>query len=182
MATRVCTKCKENQPLNDSHFPNASRKGKPHRFGTQCRKCQRERSNKHYRDNKQVYKERAKEWDRNNPERVRSNRIKWEKENENSIREAKKSYHSRPEVKEARNEQSRKYRMSEEGRFKESVRAKVNGALKTGNLAKPDECEYCGKSGYVEGHHEDYDKPLKVNWLCKKCHWIKHRLNDGRVS
>jgi len=33
----------------------------------------------------------------------------------------------------------------------------------------PQPCEVCGceKS---EAHHEDYSKPLEINWLCKKHH------------
>lgn len=35
-------------------------------------------------------------------------------------------------------------------------------------------CVICG-SPKSEGHHEDYDKPLKVIWLCNKHHRLRHR-------
>lgn len=31
-------------------------------------------------------------------------------------------------------------------------------------------CEVCGATKYVHGHHDDYDKPLVVRWLCPPHH------------
>lgn len=50
------------------------------------------------------------------------------------------------------------------------ARQAVMDALKSGRLIRPDECEECGKECKPDGHHEDYDKPLEVDWLCKDCH------------
>lgn len=49
----------------------------------------------------------------------------------------------------------------------------VHRALKAGKL-KRQSCEVCGCSD-VEGHHDDYSKPLEVRWLCKKHHAEVHR-------
>jgi hypothetical protein len=35
-------------------------------------------------------------------------------------------------------------------------------------------CEVCGEKK-VEAHHDDYDKPLDVRWLCKAHHTDVHR-------
>lgn len=45
----------------------------------------------------------------------------------------------------------------------------VGNALKRGELTKPETCE-CGSSFAVEAHHDDYDKPKEVRWLCAVCH------------
>jgi hypothetical protein len=43
-------------------------------------------------------------------------------------------------------------------------------AIKKGLLVRPDVCERCGSGGEIEAHHEDYSKPLLVEWLCLICH------------
>lgn len=36
-------------------------------------------------------------------------------------------------------------------------------------------CEVCGSSYPVHGHHENYDEPLKVRWLCPRHHSERHK-------
>lgn len=36
-------------------------------------------------------------------------------------------------------------------------------------------CERCGSTTRVHAHHENYDEPLTVNWLCPKHHKERHR-------
>ena len=52
----------------------------------------------------------------------------------------------------------------------------VNNAVRDGRLHKPDKCSSCGATGRIEGHHEDYCKPLEVVWLCPQCHTDVHKL------
>lgn len=56
-------------------------------------------------------------------------------------------------------------------------------AVKAGRLV-PEDCEGCGLSAdarlhdgrrRVQAHHEDYNKPLDVRWLCARCHGLEHR-------
>jgi len=59
-------------------------------------------------------------------------------------------------------------------RLKPIIKARAGGtvesAIKRGQLARPENCEHCGKHGPVHAHHDDYSKPLVVRWLCSKCH------------
>jgi hypothetical protein len=48
-------------------------------------------------------------------------------------------------------------------------------AIKEGRLARPDQCSSCGVVGQkVIPHHENYQKPLDVVWLCENCHAKLH--------
>lgn len=56
-------------------------------------------------------------------------------------------------------------------------------ATKTGLIVKPDHCSQCGKptKGHgLHGHHDDYEFPLTVRWLCSQCHIRYHREHRMR--
>lgn len=55
---------------------------------------------------------------------------------------------------------------------KNKCRSLAYSGLKSGKLI-PQPCEKCGETK-VEMHHEDYDKPLEVIWLCRICHMDLH--------
>jgi hypothetical protein len=42
-----------------------------------------------------------------------------------------------------------------------------------------DKCEACDTKTKTEAHHNNYNKPLEIVWLCKPCHMKYHRLIDG---
>lgn len=65
-------------------------------------------------------------------------------------------------------------RWRSENREKKNAHSAVEYAVKTGKLARPNYCEACRKVGPVHGHHEDYSKPLEVEWLCVACHRAIH--------
>lgn len=46
-------------------------------------------------------------------------------------------------------------------------------ALKRGLLEKGT-CEVCD-SPDVDGHHDDYDRPMAVRWFCRRHHKAEHR-------
>ncbi len=59
------------------------------------------------------------------------------------------------------------------------IRARVYGrlhyAIRTGKIIAGIKCEQCGKEHCkIESHHEDYNKPLEVKWLCTECHGLIH--------
>ena len=51
-----------------------------------------------------------------------------------------------------------------------------NEALREGTIIRPNKCSIDNENcrGHIEGHHEDYDKPLDVEWLCRFHHREVH--------
>ncbi len=60
-------------------------------------------------------------------------------------------------------------RMRELHPEKYKARVMLNNAVRDGRIT-PGPCEMCGETRGVQAHHDDYFKPLDVNWLCFKCH------------
>lgn len=56
----------------------------------------------------------------------------------------------------------------------------LNAAVRSGELIKPTHCERCNKKRKLHGHHEDYTKPLDVNWVCYKCHHKYYHSGKGK--
>jgi len=51
-------------------------------------------------------------------------------------------------------------------------------AISKGVLIRKTHCEKCQSTkGPISAHHSDYNLPLNVEWLCKKCHFEWHRDN-----
>jgi len=51
--------------------------------------------------------------------------------------------------------------------------SRVSRAVRNGTLVRQPCCR-CGEEKSV-AHHEDYDKPLDVMWLCQPCHKQRHK-------
>jgi len=51
------------------------------------------------------------------------------------------------------------------------ARTCVNNALRRGAITKQP-CK-CGNPK-VQAHHEDYSKPLEIDWMCRRCHLTVH--------
>lgn len=65
-------------------------------------------------------------------------------------------------------------RWQKENREKYRVHLLTRKAKRDGSL-KEKPCENCG-SNKAEMHHDDYTKPLKIRWLCRRHHRKIHRM------
>lgn len=55
------------------------------------------------------------------------------------------------------------------------ARMLLNNAVRGGKIEKPEICQECGQKLKLTAHHENYDEPLCVEWLCYECHAKRHR-------
>lgn len=67
-------------------------------------------------------------------------------------------------------EKTRRYRLGK-GKIVDAHKAVKAAILAKRLFKKP--CEICGAER-VDAHHEDYDKPLDVRWLCRRHHLERH--------
>lgn len=116
-------------------------------------------------------------WRAKNPDKVKAAKDKWGKSRDRSGDTYSLEY-------------SRRYRQEKRGEELERTRARnladprkriarnaLNGALRYGTMTRQP-CAVCG-APRTQGHHDDYDKPLDVIWLCTKHHADRHReMND----
>lgn len=73
----------------------------------------------------------------------------------------------------ANKERAKKFR--EEFPEKYKAHTALNNAVRSGKIVKPDSCSVCDGGWQIEGHHDDYSKPLEVCWLCAACHKKLHK-------
>lgn len=58
----------------------------------------------------------------------------------------------------------------------------VNIAVQDGILERLPTCEHCGRFRYTVAHHDDYQNPLDVRWLCRPCHGKWHAENGPGLN
>lgn len=64
----------------------------------------------------------------------------------------------------------------EERKKRAKARSTFNHYMRDKHLERQP-CEICGAK--AEAHHDDYDKPLDVRWLCFKHHREWHKAHDN---
>lgn len=64
---------------------------------------------------------------------------------------------------------AKRQRLKPENKIKFQARRELRDAIRRGEITRLP-CEVCASTEKVEGHHEDYSKPLDVQWLCSQHH------------
>lgn len=120
-----------------------------------CKECTKLDVRKNYRDNIEKYKEYEK------GRAMLPHRVA-----------ARKRYAASPEGKKKISELKKKWQ--ERNVLKRAAHIIVGNSLRNGTLEKSP-CNVCGSTTKIHGHHEDYEKPLDVVWLCDKHHRERHK-------
>jgi len=98
-----------------------------------------------------------------------STKRRWSKINE--VREYDLARSKNPKRMEAAKKTTQSWKRADPRRSK--AHSAVANAIKSGRLQRSS-CERCGFIKTV-AHHEDYEKPLDVVWLCQPCHKQRHK-------
>ena len=93
-------------------------------------------------------------------------------QNAEMVRAKAMAYFSTPEGRAVNNKATRKYKRA--NHHKRRAQNRANKAVRGGKLTK-EPCAVCGVDKGMEMHHEDYDKPLEVVFLCRRCHQTLHK-------
>jgi len=152
---KVCRECQMEKPLSD--FYKHPRMADGHL--NKCATCVKTRIEKHRQENI----ERIREYDKqrgNEPHRV----------------EARKQYIKTEAGKQAKKRAMDAYRKRHPLRYASHMI--VQKAVLDGDLLKASNCSVCDSTEKIEGHHDDYTKPMEVRWLCESCHKEWHRSNE----
>lgn len=67
---------------------------------------------------------------------------------------------------------------------KKRANMEISKAIRNNRIKKPENCKICGLHKDLVAHHMDYDKPLKVIWVCRRCHSKIHygKLTDSEIN
>ena len=156
MKTKVCKKCGEEKPIEEYYVHKQMADG----YLNICKECTKKRVAIHRENNL----EKIREYDRNRPNKEERyvKHKEYVKNNRKRVNEAKSNWKKR-------------------NKDKANAYVKVNRAIEKGILKKPIKCELCGEKTELYAHHTDYSQPLKVIFLCDKCHKIEHKKINEKM-
>ena len=152
---RTCSSCGQTKPLNHEHFPPERRI---------CRVCDRARRAARFRA---TYQRHGVVGGNRRPQTFRQCVYcgdtfgPLDKLSQQFCSVACKGFASRVPVRKERQKPTPEAR---------AAQSRVAALVRSGQMARPDCCQECGRTGIIEAAHEDYGKPEDVRWLCASCH------------
>lgn len=148
---KTCFKCQESKPLKDFYRHSGMADG---RLG-KCKGCAKKDALAHRESNLEKVREYDRKRGLTDKHKARVRAYSKTKRGKKALRKAKSVW-------------------DEKNLIKKATHAIVKRALQDGRLSKMP-CEVCGTTKRIQGHHDDYSKPLDVRWLCVKHHAEHHR-------
>jgi hypothetical protein len=151
---KLCIKCNFIKPIEE--FSKHCRRKDGH--SSQCKECQKKYNKKYYVKNDVGLKRAASQYRGDNRESINKQRRGYQKSKIGS------------ELIKARN-------AARKEKYPEKIKAMdyVKNALKRGRIERRP-CRICKATKTMHAHHDDYSKPLDVEWLCQTDHIFWHKL------
>lgn len=160
---KACILCNEVKPLSEYYRHKAMSDG----YLGRCKECHKSEIKKNRDKNSEYYRNYDAYRYKNDPRvKQRHNRYLSTTEGIAAIRRGQKKFIiNNPE--------------------KRAAHIMVSNAVRSGRLLKPTNCPVCG--GFkprreIHAHHNDYTRPLEVEWMCAKCHANHHKTIDTTIS
>jgi len=178
---KKCPRCEIDKDIS-CFYKNVQRKDG---LDLYCKDCIKKKQAKYYLKNTKKERDRKKKYIENNREKHLKYHRQYREDNKDAINEGRKKYCADNADKVS--ERGRRYRKNnkekvhakvtnyaKKNRHKLRAKGKLNYHLSVGNVKRPIACQKCGEEKKLDAHHSDYDKPLDVIWLCRRCHMERH--------
>lgn len=136
-------------------------------------KNKKEYNHLYYQTHKKKILERTNKYRKENPEIIKERKRKYYDENKERLNAKSRQYYA--DNKDRLREHKNKYNANKCRNYYNYAHTKIWNAVREGKII-PQPCEVCGKTT-VQAHHDDYNKPYEVRWLCEECHKMWHRYN-----
>lgn len=169
---KTCTKCGEEKEMTDfliRVFDSGN-------IGTRgvCNECRKKGQHDNYLKNAEVMAVKSREYYSNNKLKCKERNKKYYKEHPGMHAQSNRKYYQKnkdnllaiTKLKNTTNQSAYHARIA-------SYHAIERGILKR----QP--CETCGTIIDIQGHHDDYLKPLEIRWLCRKHHQELHLKKEA---
>jgi hypothetical protein len=169
-AVKNCPACGETKPLDEFYRHRRQKDGRQ----PWCKLCHRARNRAWRRANPEWVAEHNKKWRDRHPGAANMASKRWKEQNSQRNRAAEKRWREQNPSITAAGHKRHDRRHPERA----SARQVVRDAVRRGRISKPSTCEGCDETfdkGLLHGHHEDYGKPLEIEWLCTSCHTKRHK-------
>ena len=149
----------------------------------ECKKCNGVFDNDLFYKGHATCKECYKEKVRNHREEKRDHYIEYEKKRSNLPHRVKAREDYAKTKKGIIAGNKAKINWTNTNLVKRSANLIVCNAVRDGKLTKSKTCESCGVEHIrIHGHHDDYNYPMIVRWLCPSCHTAWHRENGSGMN
>ena len=153
---KTCKDCGIKKPLTEYYLHKAMIDG----CLNKCKDCVRLRVLKHRKSNLDY----VRQYDKKRS--ILPHRVK-----------ARKEYMQTEKGKEAKKTAFKNYK--KKFPLKYAAHVVLGNAIRDEKIFKQTICSECKSDYKIEGHHDDYTKPLDVRWLCQKCHHLWHKNNKA---
>ncbi len=168
MDMKRCSRCKKVLPTSEFWKKPSTKDGLMY-WCKNCRKANKKWARRYYRLNPKAQQEATKRWLLNHPEyreKMRKLSREWMRSHpEVGRRNQKKWYHLH----------SKEHYAWRSNYIKNHRKEEVARTLAGQHFPILQPCSIAGCKNMGERHHEDYDKPLEITWLCKSHHKRLHK-------